>query len=74
MTNGKIDGFAYIDEQPVMIVGQQKGRDTKDKISSRLLMEIDKTEGRVGIATASFELVNPPPFEVQLTESKPLEQ
>lgn len=39
-------------------------RDTRDKIFTRLLEEIDQTKGRVGIATASFELVNPPPFEV----------
>jgi len=28
-----VGGFAKIDDQPVMIVGQQKGRDTKDKLS-----------------------------------------
>ena len=56
------------------ITDYRRRRDTKDKIFSRLLMEIDQTEGRVGVATASFELVNPPPFEVQLTESKPLKQ
>ncbi|MFQ5452827.1 MAG: acetyl-CoA carboxylase carboxyltransferase subunit alpha [Candidatus Zixiibacteriota bacterium] len=27
-----VGGFAYLDEQPVMFVGQQKGRDTKDKL------------------------------------------
>jgi acetyl-CoA carboxylase carboxyl transferase subunit alpha len=27
-----VGGFAYFDDQPVMIVGQQKGRDTKDKL------------------------------------------
>jgi acetyl-CoA carboxylase carboxyl transferase subunit alpha len=27
-----VGGFAYIDDQPVMIVGQQKGRDTKEKL------------------------------------------
>ncbi|MDH4157174.1 MAG: acetyl-CoA carboxylase carboxyltransferase subunit alpha [candidate division Zixibacteria bacterium] len=27
-----VGGFAYIDNQPVMIVGQQKGRDTKEKL------------------------------------------
>jgi small-conductance mechanosensitive channel len=41
-------------------------RATKDKIFTRLLEEIDRTEGRVGIATASFELVNPPALEVHL--------
>ncbi len=27
-----VGGLAYIDDQPVMFVGQQKGRDTKDKL------------------------------------------
>ncbi|MDF1543739.1 MAG: acetyl-CoA carboxylase carboxyltransferase subunit alpha [bacterium] len=27
-----VGGFAKIDDQPVMVVGQQKGRDTKDKL------------------------------------------
>lgn len=27
-----VGGFAYIDDQPVVIVGQQKGRDTKEKV------------------------------------------
>ena len=27
-----VGGFAYLDDQPVMIVGQQKGRDTKEKL------------------------------------------
>ncbi|UCE25484.1 MAG: acetyl-CoA carboxylase carboxyltransferase subunit alpha [Candidatus Zixiibacteriota bacterium] len=27
-----VGGFAYIDDQPVMFVGQQKGRDTKEKL------------------------------------------
>jgi small-conductance mechanosensitive channel len=49
------------------ITDYRRRRDTKDKIFSRLLEEIDKTEGRVGIATTSFELVNPPPLEVHLT-------
>ena len=49
------------------ITDYRRRRDTKDKIFSRLLEEIDKTKGAVGIATASFELVNPPPLEVHLT-------
>ena len=48
------------------ITDYRRRRDTKDKIFSRLLEEIDKTQGQVGIATASFELVNPPPFKVHL--------
>jgi hypothetical protein len=34
-------------------------RHTKDRIFSHLLEEIDKTQGRVGIATATLELVKP---------------
>jgi small-conductance mechanosensitive channel len=49
------------------ITDYRSRRDTKDKIFSRLLEEIDKTEGQVGIATATFEVVNPPPFEVRLS-------
>jgi small-conductance mechanosensitive channel len=40
---------------------------TADKIFTRLLEEIDKTQGQVGIASSTFELVHPPPLEVQLT-------
>jgi len=43
-------------------------RNTTDKIFTRLLVEIDKTQGQVGIASSTFELVNPPPLEVRLAE------
>jgi small-conductance mechanosensitive channel len=43
-------------------------RTTKDKIFTRLLVEIDKTKGQVGIASSTFELVNPPPLEVRLSD------
>jgi small-conductance mechanosensitive channel len=43
-------------------------RNTKDKIFTRLLVEIDKTQGQVGIASSTFELVNPPPLEVRVSE------
>jgi small-conductance mechanosensitive channel len=42
-------------------------RNTKDKIFTRLLVEIDRTQGQVGIASSTFELVNPPPLEVRLS-------
>jgi small-conductance mechanosensitive channel len=42
-------------------------RNTRDKIFTRLLVEIDKTQGQVGIASSTFELVNPPPLEVRLS-------
>jgi small-conductance mechanosensitive channel len=42
-------------------------RNTMDKIFSRLLEEIDKTQGQVGVASSTFELVNPPPLEVRLS-------
>jgi small-conductance mechanosensitive channel len=42
-------------------------RNTTDKIFTRLLTEVDKTQGQVGIASSTFELVNPPPLEVRLS-------
>ena len=45
-------------------------RNTKDKIFTRLLVEVDKTQGQVGIASSTFELVNPPPLEVRLSGQK----
>ncbi len=48
------------------ITDYRSRRDTKDKIFSRLLEEIDKTEGRVGIASTTFQLVDPPGLQVRL--------
>jgi len=49
------------------ITDYRKRRHTKDRIFTRLLEEIDKTEGQVGIATATFELAESPPLQVRLT-------
>jgi len=49
------------------ITDYRKRRHTKDKIFTRLLEEIDKTEGQVGIATTTFELAESAPLHVRLT-------
>ncbi len=49
------------------ITDYRKRRDTKNKIFSLLLQEIDKTQGKVGIASTTFELVNPA-LHVQLQD------
>jgi small-conductance mechanosensitive channel len=41
------------------ITDYRKRRDTKNKIFSLLLQEIDQTQGRVSIASTTLELVNP---------------
>jgi len=48
------------------IVDYQRRRATKDLLFSRILEEVDKNSGRVGIATAGFELLSAPSFEVKL--------
>lgn len=50
------------------IVDYQKRRATKDLLYSRILEEVDKNSGRVGIATAGFELLSAPSLEVKLRE------
>lgn len=49
------------------ITDYRKRRHTKDKIFTRLLEEIDKTDGQVGIATTTFELAESAPLHVRLT-------
>jgi len=43
-------------------------RRTKDLLFSRILEEIDQTEGRIGIASATFHLVEAPPLRVKLDQ------
>ena len=50
------------------IVDYQRRRATKDLLFSRILEEVDKHSDRVGIATAGFELLSAPSFEVKLRD------
>jgi small-conductance mechanosensitive channel len=41
------------------ITDYRKRRDTKDKIFTQLLLQMNKNQGKISIASATFELVNP---------------
>jgi hypothetical protein len=46
------------------VVDYKKRRTTKDVFFRRLLEDIDHTEGKVALASATFELVGVPPITV----------
>jgi small-conductance mechanosensitive channel len=48
------------------VVDYKLRRMTKNRLFTRILEEIDKTEGRVGFASATFQLVEAPAFDVRL--------
>jgi small-conductance mechanosensitive channel len=50
------------------IVDYKQRRRLKDRIFSRILEEFDKTGGRVAIASSTFQLVDPPKFEIKLSK------
>lgn len=50
------------------IVNYKVRRGTKDQLFTRILEEIDRTEGRVAMASATFQLVEAPIFDVRLHE------
>ncbi len=52
------------------IVDYRLRRATKDRLFTRLLDEIDATGGRVGIASTTFQLVDPPPFDVRVVQDR----
>jgi small-conductance mechanosensitive channel len=45
-------------------------RGTKDRLYSRLLEEIDKSQGKVTIASTTLQLVNPPKFDIRMAGDK----
>lgn len=49
------------------VVDYKKRRFTKDRLFTRLLEEIDRTGGRVALASATFHLVEAPELKVTLT-------
>ncbi len=51
------------------VVDYKKRRLTKDLLYTRSLDEIDRTEGRVALASATFHLVETPEIKVKLVES-----
>lgn len=50
------------------VVDYKKRRGTKDLLFTRILEEFDKTDGRVGFASATFHLVEAPVFDVRFSE------
>ncbi|MDP2382812.1 MAG: mechanosensitive ion channel [Nitrospirota bacterium] len=48
------------------IVDYKKRRITKDQLFTRILEEVDQTNGRVALASATFHLVETPEIKVQL--------
>jgi small-conductance mechanosensitive channel len=50
------------------VVDYKKRRSMKDRIFARLLEDIEKTDGRVSLATSTLALVQAPPLEVRLNE------
>jgi len=50
------------------IVDYKKRRITKDRLFTRILEEVDKTHGRVAMASATFHLVETPEITVRIAE------
>ena len=50
------------------IVDYKKRRITKDRLFTRILEEVDQTNGRVAMASATFHLVETPEIRVKLVE------
>jgi small-conductance mechanosensitive channel len=48
------------------VVDFKMRRRTKDRLFTRILEEIDASDGRIAIASATFHLVEAPPFEVRM--------
>ena len=48
------------------VVDFKKRRGTKDKLYGRILDEIDGTDGRVALASATFHIVETPVLDVRL--------
>ena len=49
------------------VVDHKKRRTTKDLLFSRILEELEKTEGRLAIASTTVQIVGTPPFNVRIT-------
>jgi small-conductance mechanosensitive channel len=50
------------------VVDFKKRRFIKDKIFTRILEEFEKTDGRVSIASTTFQLTDAPSFDVRITK------
>lgn len=52
------------------VVGYRKRRVVKDQLFTRILEEIDKSENRIRLASATFEIVNIPRLDVDMAERR----
>lgn len=52
------------------VVDYKLRRATKDKLFSRILDELEKTNGRVALASATFEIAEAPTIDVRVTQTK----
>jgi small-conductance mechanosensitive channel len=50
------------------VVDYKKRRFTKDRLFTRILEEVDQTNGRVALASATFHLVETPEIKVQMVQ------
>ena len=50
------------------VVNYKERRTAKDKLFTRILDEVEKTEGAVELASATFELVGAPTIDVSLNQ------
>ena len=50
------------------VVDYKRRRVTKDQLFTRILEELDKTDGRVAIASTTIQIVETPAFDVRLME------
>ncbi len=50
------------------VVDYQRRRGTKDKLFTRILQEVDATDGRVGIAAATLNIEKVPSLDVRIAE------
>ena len=53
------------------VVDYKSRRTTRDRLFTRILDEIEKTDGRVALASATFHLVETPVFDVRLKHETP---
>ncbi|OGI19400.1 MAG: transporter [Candidatus Melainabacteria bacterium RIFOXYA12_FULL_32_12] len=52
------------------IVDYKRRVTTKDQLFTRILDEFNMTEGKVSVASATFQLVQAPPLDIKITEKK----
>jgi small-conductance mechanosensitive channel len=52
------------------VVDYKKRRITKDLLFTRIMEEIDKTDGRIAIASTTIHIVETPPLDIRITGGK----